>query len=296
MDLLNAVGRRWVVMIVNAVTMGLVAALAWGIHDFAVRLAGRAQPLMVVLLSVLFFGMVFQLLLIVFTGGLAPVSGAAVWLSLIAGLWFLVAAICLYVAFQRGPVKLVAPIIGSYPIISLLLASLNGSPSSLFQWVAVGAILAGITIVALTSDAADTGGYTIGPTIAVSGLAAVSFALTFAFGQSAAAMADERLTIAITRLVALGLLLAALLVKQQPILPDLKTLPLLAFMGLMDTVALFCVLSTGGLDNAHFAAAVSSIFGLITVLLSWLFLRETLSLLQWGGVVVTFCGIGYLAL
>lgn len=283
-------------MILNAVMMGFVAALAWGIHDFAVRLAGRAQPLMVVLLSVLFFGMLFQLLLIAFTGGMAPVSGDAVRLSLLAGLWFLVASVCLYVAFKRGPVKLVAPIIGSYPIISLLLASLNGTPSSLSQWAAVVAILAGITLVAVSSDAADTGGYRIMPTIAVAGLAAVSFALTFAFGQSAAALADERLTIAITRLVALGLLLAVLLVKKQKILPEIKSLPLLAFMGMMDTVALFCVLSAGGLDDAHFAAAVSSIFGLITVLLSWLFLRERLSLVQWGGVVVTFCGIGYLAL
>ena len=51
-------------MVWNAVTMGLLAAVAWGIHDFSVRLSSREQPIMITLLSVLFFGMLFQILLI----------------------------------------------------------------------------------------------------------------------------------------------------------------------------------------------------------------------------------------
>jgi len=283
-------------MIWNAVTMGLIAALAWGIHDFAVRLSSRSQPLMITLLSVLFFGMVFHTLLLIWSGAFAAVPTAAVGLSVMAGVCYLLAAIGLYIAFSRGPVKLVAPIIGSYPIVSLVLASMKGVPSNPAQWGAVLAIMLGVSVVAFSSDYDDTGGYAVMPTIVVSLLAAVGFAFTFELGQTAASYADEEMTILITRLVALGVLFLALIVTRRPVLPDIKTLPLLAFMGLMDTLALFCVLSAGGLDDAHFAAATSSIFGLVTVLLCWLFLRERLSLIQWSGVAVTFGGIAYLGL
>jgi drug/metabolite transporter (DMT)-like permease len=67
-------------------------------------------------------------------------------------------------------------------------------------------------------------------------------------------------------------------------------------MGLMDTVALYCVLSAGQLANPQFASVASSIFGLVTVLLAWMFLRERLNLVQWGGTLMTFSGVGYLGL
>ena len=283
-------------MVWNAVTMGLLAAVAWGVHDFSVRLASRGQPIMITLLSVLFFGMLFQILLIVWTGEFAALPADAVRLSVYSGVCFLIASISLYVAFKRGPVKLVAPIIGGYPVISLFLASLGGTVPHVTQWGAVLVILAGISSVAISAQDDDQVYFDMVPTMAVAALAAVSFALTFELGQSAAALADERLSVAITRLVALGLLLIAMLAMQKRILPDVKTVPLLAFMGLMDTVALFCVLSAGGMDDAHFASATSSVFGLVTVLLSWLFLREKLSIPQWGGVALAFGGIAYLAL
>lgn len=276
--------------------MGLIAALAWGIHDFAVRLASRGQPIMTTLLSVLFFGMLFQIVLILWTGEFTAVPAGAVRLSIVAGVSFLLASIGLYVAFKRGPVKLVAPIIGGYPVISLFLASLDGTVPHVTQWVAVLAIMAGISLVAMSAHDDDHAECAILPTIAIAALAAVSFAFTFELGQTAAAFADERLTVAITRFVALGLLLIAILARRKEILPHTKTVPLLAFMGLMDTVALFCVLSAGGMDDAHFAAATSSVFGLVTVLLSWLFLREKLMMPQWGGVALAFGGIAYLAL
>jgi drug/metabolite transporter (DMT)-like permease len=50
------------------------------------------------------------------------------------------------------------------------------------------------------------------------------------------------------------------------------------------------------LPHAEFAAVTSSIFGVVTILLAWAFLKERLGALQWGSVAVVFAGIGYLAL
>ena len=282
-------------MISNALTLGLVAALAWGFHDFAVRLSTRKQPIMLTLLSVLFFGMLFQSLLIGFTGGISMIPPRAIGLSVLAGFCFLAASIGLYAAFKRGPVKLVAPILGSYPIVSLLLAEWSGVTHTLAEWGAVAAIVCGIAAVALTSGRDERTDYPILPTIGISALSMACFALTFSFGQDAASISDERLTVAVTRIVALAVLWVALLAGRCRIMPDRKALPLLVFMGLMDTIALFCVLSAGGLDGAHFASAASSVFGVVTILLAAAFLKERLTPPQWCGVAVAFGGIAYLA-
>lgn len=279
----------------NALSLGLIAALAWGFHDFAVRLSSRDNPLMSTLLSVLFIGGIFHLGFIAVGGELRPITPPAIWLSVGAGVSFLMASASLYVAFKRGPVKLVAPIIGSYPILSLLLATINGGASSVWQWLAVVAVVAGIGVLAISSQDDDVQ-FKPMPTILISLAAAIGFAVTFEIGQIAASMADEGLTILITRSVSFILLLGIMLVRKMPILPHRQLLPTLVFMGMMDALALFCVLSAGTMADAKFASVGSSVFGMVTVLLSWIFLREKLNLIQWCGCVTVFIGIGYLAL
>ena len=286
-------------MIFNALTLGLIAALAWGIHDFAVRFASRENPLMTTLLSVLLIGLIFHGVFMNFGGPLpafSTITAEVMVLSIVAGVFFLGGAVTLYVAFHRGPVKLVAPIIGSYPIASLFFATINGAPSTLYQWLAVLVIVAGVAIVAISAQGEEEGGHNGWLTAAISGAAAICFAATFDIGQQAAALADERVTIFITRLATFGLLLMVMVARGMRLRPDKAVIPLLVVMGLMDALALFCVLSAGGLPDAKFAAVASSVFGLITILLCWAILRERLTLLQWLGCFASFAGIGYLAL
>ena len=286
-------------MIFNALTLGLIAAVAWGIHDFAVRFASRENPLMTTLLSVLLIGLVFHAAFMSFGSPLPALSAITtdvILLSVAAGVFFLGGAVSLYLAFHRGPVKLVAPIIGSYPIASLFFATINGAPSTIYQWLAVLVIVLGVAVVAISAQGEEDEQYKGWATAMISAVAAICFAATFEIGQQAAALADERVTIFITRLATFGLLLMVMVARGMRIWPDKAVMPLLVIMGLMDALALFCVLSAGGLPDAQFAAVASSIFGLITILLCWVFLRERLTLLQWAGCFASFAGIGYLGL
>jgi uncharacterized membrane protein len=67
-------------------------------------------------------------------------------------------------------------------------------------------------------------------------------------------------------------------------------------MGVLDATALGLVLLAGGLPHPEFASVASSVFGVVTILLAWAFLRERMTLPQWGGVALIFAGIGYLGL
>jgi drug/metabolite transporter (DMT)-like permease len=50
------------------------------------------------------------------------------------------------------------------------------------------------------------------------------------------------------------------------------------------------------LADAQYASVAASIFGIITILLAWIILREKMTVGQWTGVLVCFGGIAYLAL
>lgn len=280
----------------GALTLGLIAALCWGLHDICVRRVSQNTPLMASLLAVLIAGSVLQSAIMASTGAFAPVRGAALGYATLSGVFFLIASLGLYGAFQRGPVKLVAPIIASYPILSVGWAVLNGTPVALGQWLAVLLIIAGVSIVAaLSANDAETAPPK-GRTIVYALVAATGFAGTFAMGQLAASLAEDLPVILITRVVAIIGLVALMFAKSLPFWPGRRALPVLAVMGALDGIALISVLSAGGLPNAQYASVASSIFGLLTVVMAWAFLKERMTGAQWGGVALSFAGIGYLAL
>lgn len=280
----------------GALTLGLIAAFCWGLHDICVRRVSQNTPLMASLLMVLIAGSVLQTGIMATTGAFSAVSGKAVGYAALSGLFFLVASLGLYGAFQRGPVKLVAPIIASYPILSIGWAMMIGTPVSLLEWFAVLGIIAGVSVVAALSDHSTEDTPPIPRTIAYALVAAIGFGGTFALGQLATGMADDLPIILITRVVAIVLLTALMVWKSLPFWPGRTAVPVLVLMGSLDGIALMSVLSAGGLPDAQYASVASSVFGLFTIMMAWAFLKEHMTLPQWGGVALTFAGIGYLAL
>ncbi len=280
----------------SALALGLIAALCWGIHDITIRYLSRSVPLLAALLTVLLVGAFFQLGAILILGESIRVPMQALWLAIGAGISFLVASLGLYFAFERGPVRLVAPLIASYPILSVSFAVLLGAQITFAQIVAVLAIVVGVGIVAALSDGSDDDTPPIWPTIGLSLIAAAGFASTFKLGQLAALAGPELPTTMVARLTALVLLIIVVLLRGARSWPGRCALFPLFVMGTLDGVALMAVISAAPLPNPEYAAVASSTFGLLTILLAWLFLREKMSLSQWGGCILAFSGIAYLAL
>lgn len=280
----------------NALTLGLVAALCWGIHDVTVRRVSQTVPLMATLLGVLVIGALFQLSVMSVLGAFHPMPPVALVYSILAGFAFTIASAGLYGAFQRGPVRIVSPVIGSFPILAVALASFTGTTILPLQWLAVLAVVLGIAIVAVFSGETEENDPPLGPTIVLSLLSCFGFFATFALGQEAARLAEELPSIFFTRLASVGVLLAVIFAMKLPLWPGRAALPFIAIMGVLDGIALMCVLSAGSLPSPEYAVVTSSVFGLITVILARIFLSETMTLRQWLGCLVTFTAIGYLAL
>ncbi len=280
----------------NTLFLGLIAAFCWGFHDICVRFLSQKAPVSACIFIVLLTGLLFHTGLMATTGQFAPIPAQAVWLSLGAGVFFVIATYGLYYAFQRGPVRLVAPLIAAYPILSVSWAALQGTSISTLQWAAVFAVVSGVAIVAALSDDSTDAVPPKGPTILYSLIATVGFAGTFALGQRAADLSHEMPSTWVTRIMAVALVVALGVLLKQSFWPGRKALPWLIAMGIADGVALLCVLSAGTLPDPQYAAVTSSMFGLLTILMAWGLLKERMTLPQWGGCLVAFAGVGYLAL
>lgn len=280
----------------TALSLGLIAALAWAFHDICVRYLSQKTPLMASLLTVLVIALGVQVALMLTTGSTFTLPRETFWISILSGGFFIIASLGLYGAFQRGPVRLVAPIIAAYPVLSVGWAIFRGAQVSPLQWLSIVAIIGGVSIVAALADQGTDDVPPKGPTILLAAIAAVGFAGTFALGQYAAETAGHMPVTLTTRITAIVLLVAGMALRKLPFWPGRRALFMLAAMGIADGVALACVIAAGELPDAQYAAVAASSFGLLTIVLAWAILRERMTQTQWFGCALAFVGIGYLAL
>jgi len=278
-----------------SLSVGLVAALCWGLHDICVRYVSQRGGILPALTTVLVVGTLILVPPAIHQGGWDAMSLRAAGLAVVAGGAFFVAYIGLYRAFEIGPVRLVAPVIAAYPVLSVGWAALRGQSVTPDQWLAVGAVIAGVAIVGLLTGPGESHGNKRAAVVWAI-LGGCGFAATFALGQSAAHAGAELPVIVITRATAALVAIAAMAASGGLRLPTRKALPLLGVMGLLDCVALGIVIAAAGMARPEFASVAASTFGMITVILAWAILRERMTGGQWLGVLLTFAAIGYLAL
>lgn len=287
-----------------SLTFGLIAALAWGIHDVCASTATARTGIPMTMLAILTFGLCLVGPAALILGDWTAITLPSLSLAAMSGATYTLAAFGLYRAFNIGPVRLVSPVIGAFPILSLLVAAAQGRYPTLCQWLAVFAIVLGVAMIAILTDhhkdtadsSATRPAHATRTALFWASLSALGFGTTFALGQAASHGGNEWPTILVTRLSALMVVGGFVLFRRIPLPWRGAPWRLLAAMGFCDATALGLVQAAGSLPHAEFAAVTSSIFGVVTILLAWAFLKERLGALQWGSVAVVFAGIGYLAL
>jgi drug/metabolite transporter (DMT)-like permease len=275
--------------------MGVLAALVWGIHDLVVRMVsprGAVAPLLFVALlsgTVLLAPLAFAL-----DGG-GELDGPSASLALLSGLAFAGANIGLYHALAIGPVRLVAPVCGSYPVLSLGFALAQGRSVAIWEWLAVGAVIAGLALAASRQDGEDETGGSRKSAVLWALLGAAGFATTFALAQAAAANGGELGVTVLARLSALACVGTWLLLGRHSLNLAWAQWRPLALLGALDATAISLVVSAAGFPSPEYAAVASSVFGLVTILLAWRFLHEPMRPAQWLGVLIVFASIATIA-
>ena len=273
--------------------MGMLAALVWGVHDLVVRVVSPRGNIAPLLFTALASGTLLLTPVALLTDKNQTLASHSISLAVLSGLAFAAASVGLYRAFAIGPVRLVAPLCGSYPVLSLAIAALQGRGVTSWEWFAILTIIAGLALAASQGEEETTGSR--GQAILWALVGGTGFALTFAIAQRAAQDGGELTITVLARLAALACVAGWLLVARIPLAPVRAQWRPLALLGALDATAISLVIAAARFPSPEYAAVASSVFGLITILLAWRFLGEAMRPVQWLGVLIVFSGIAAVA-
>ncbi|HUO34185.1 MAG TPA: DMT family transporter [Candidatus Acidoferrum sp.] len=283
--------------------LGLAGAVCWGLADFAARYASRAVGAYRTLLYMQLFGCAALTVYLFGDGGFhsGVESGWKPWaMAVAAGLLNMASSLALYRSFEVGTMSIVAPVSSCYPALTAVLSFESGERIGIAKTVGLavtllGVILAGTSFARAGSPATGSDGIKI---TAAKGLvwallAAAGYGFLFWFlGFYVIPAIGSTVSVWAMRTTAIvGLFLLAPPMRQSIRVPHGAVWWLLAAVGVMDTAA-FVTNNTGlQIGPVSVVSVLASLYGAVTVLLSWIFLREKLEWSQWLCLAVLFGGI-----
>ncbi len=287
------------------IILGLTGAVCWGVADFSARFASRRVGAYRTLFYMQFFGFLALTIFLKATGGfrhgIAP--GWQPWaLAVVAGVLNMAASLSLYHSFEVGVMSIVAPVSSSYPALTVALSLLSGERIGALRGAGLAVTLAGVILAATsfasatkraTSVAVASGRARMAKGVIWAIFAAVGFGVLFWFlGFYVVPAVGSGVSVWVMRMTAIvSLLVVALPARQTLRMPRGNVWWLLAAVGLMDTAAF--VANNAGLHvgPVSVVSVLASLYGAVTVILSWIFLRERLERTQWLGILLIFAGV-----
>jgi uncharacterized membrane protein len=225
---------------------------------------------------------------------------ADLWLVALNGAATTIMTVLLYWGLARGPVNVVAPIVAAHPVLVLLVyVVFAGIQPLAIQWVAMAATIVGVVMVAGGSDKAkdtDPGSrLELRITLLIALASSLAYAVLVIAGQAAVVVYGEVQTLWLGRLASLAMLFFLYGARRDTPHLSIRWWPFLTLQGMLDASAYLAFFAGSRGQNPEVAMVVASAFGVVTVLLAWVFLKERISAFQWLALVLVFGGVGVLA-
>ncbi|HEX6777271.1 MAG TPA: DMT family transporter [Ktedonobacterales bacterium] len=267
------------------VIFGLAASLCWGSGDFTGGLASRRANASSVVLATYAVGFLLMVTLALIWQEPFPAPVDLLWGGL-AGVAGVLGLLCFYTALSSGKMGITAPV--SAVLTATLPVLFSAFTSALPTLLQVGGFILALLAIVLISRPERTTGSSRGIGLAV--LAGCGFGCFFIL-ISRVSPGAVFWPLAAARLTSVLVLLVALLLRRQPLLPGRIVAPLVVVAGNLDAIGnAFFVLAahSGRLDVA---AILSSLYPAATVLLAALVLRERVTRVQALGILLALLAI-----
>ncbi|HSX17236.1 MAG TPA: DMT family transporter [Patescibacteria group bacterium] len=285
-----------------AVVFGLLTAVGWGFGDFWSAHATKKLGPITTLFYVTVVGLTaFGLLFVTVLRPHVTLTASSLWYTGVSSILVTIAAILFYKALLAGPVSLVSPITGAYPMVSTLLALLVfGAHISARQIAAIVVIVAGVLAASgLFNIKRNERLLSTGPLLAI-------FAIFFyGAGFTCMAQAVERIGWEVPLLLSCALSIPTLLLIYAKDARHIVSQAKQAFSnkyilgaGVMGTAAyaMLNISFTHDQAGGAIAIAVSSCYAALTMGLALKHFKEEIKLVPIAGAVVTIVGVVILAL
>ena len=277
------------------ILLGILSALSFGIGDFLARFSSKEVGFKNSLFWMLVVGAIFYLIIFYFFGDSLNPNNIGLSNSFLSGILIMFGLLFLYRGLQMGPVSIVAPIVATNPFFVFLIRFFLGSEPSLTQWISTLVVISGAILISISADSFKSSlgmnSKQIKESITISFISSVMLALGLIFSQEASNTMDPLETVIYIRFFSLiGIAILLLFTKSKIILTK-KAIPILFFQGILETTGYFCLVSAYAFDKVSIAVVISSGFGLVTVLLARIIIKEQISKIQSLGIFLTFLGV-----
>ncbi len=277
------------------ILLGILSALSFGIGDFLARFSSKEVGFKNSLFWMLVVGAIFYLILFYFFGDDLNPNSIGLSNSFLSGILIMFGLLFLYRGLQMGPVSIVAPIVATNPFFVFLIRFFLGSEPSLTQWASTLVVISGAILISISAESFKSSlglnSKQIKESITISFMSSGMLAVGLIFSQEASNTMDPLETVIYIRFFSLiGIALLLLFTKSKIILTK-KAIPILFFQGILETTGYFCLVSAYAFDKVSIAVVISSGFGLVTVILARIIIKEQISKIQSIGIFLTFLGV-----
>jgi drug/metabolite transporter (DMT)-like permease len=267
---------------------GALAALSLGLADFLARFATtslgpRRTAAIMYGGGVVIFGIVALAL-----GASLPGLDRAGLFAVVSGLAGGAGILCFYTAISRGQLSYVIPIAATYPVWSVLYAALVQGFSfapALLAAVAVTIVGAGIVARFGVLDP-EHGERFRGPVVLLAVAAAVLFVASLYLAEPAVVGSSAVGTLAVARFAGAVLIVAT--IRREP--RERRGVPFAIAMAALDGLANLLIFLVIDRAESALAIVVSGAFGVVTVLLGRIVLKERIVPIQWAGIAMAIGG------
>lgn len=270
------------------ITLSILACFGWGIADFIGGLKSRTLPTVSILVISTLAGTVLLGVILWVLDLPFPHDPTLFW-AIPAGPIGIVAMFLLYRSLAVGTMSILAPISATGVILPVLWGLFFGDTLSGLNLLGIGiAILGSIMAVMETDKKRNTKKLTKGIGLALGSAVFVGF---YYITMDMACTHHPIWAAGIMRLSTVTLFIPFLLVKRVSVRIEKVHLPLILFMGVMDTMAAFCFALATSKGMLSQVAVISSLYPAVTVILSAVVAGERIRKIQSSGVVLAITGV-----
>ena len=271
---------------------GLGAAVCWALSALCASAASRSIGSASTLAWVMGIGLLLIVIPIAALAPLAQLTPPTIGLIVLAGATNVLGLRIEYVAFRRGMVGVISAIASTEGVIAAVVAVAFGAHLALATAVVLVVVAAGVVLAAAHPDPGARAAAGVR-----SGLLAIPVALLFGVSLYATGRAGRELSIlwalAPARIIGTAVLLAPLRARGRLALTR-RTLPLVGAAAAAEVLGILSY-ELGARHGIAVAAVVSSQFAALAAIGAFLTMRERLSRVQLGGLVVIALGVALLA-
>ncbi len=275
---------------------GLAAALLWGVSDYLVAFPARKIGQYRTVAYAALFGSLILLPAAYFAGINTNISYMVLFLAVLSSVSLFLGFIFADTAFRYGDVAIAAPIVNSYPAITVIGAVLLLNDSlSVMQFLAIASVILGIILISMKFSALKKGKKILA--IGVESAIASMFFLGIVgiFTGAYVGIIGYALLCLMWRGISSILGFASVKALGQDMRPpsNSKVLMYLIGAGVTDALAVLIVVFAIAVHTANLPtiSTLAGFAGGVTVLLAFMFLKERPEGNQWLGIVLAIIGI-----